>query len=89
MLVQMGLTYCYIGSLRNRNDEFDYKFVDEDGNKMSLQEKREHDKIGVSEKYSNKREEMMNKYDSYKNYKDAGNWMILIPITFYMISISE
>ena len=55
MAVQMSLTYCYIGSLRNANDEFDYKFVDEDGNKLSLQEKTNRDKAAVSEKYSRKR----------------------------------
>ena len=44
MLLEMLFVYCYIGSLRNRNFEFDYKFLDEDGNKMTLQQKQTYDK---------------------------------------------
>lgn len=40
----MAFVYCYIGSLRNRNFEFDYKFLDEDGNKMTVDQKHEYDR---------------------------------------------
>jgi hypothetical protein len=53
---------CYIGSLREKNSEFDYKIVDDEGNKMSLQEKRDTDNAKIQEKYSKKREEMKQKY---------------------------
>lgn len=53
---------CYIGSLRSNNSEYDYKVVDEEGNKMSLQEKQAKDKDAIHEKYNQKREEMQNKY---------------------------
>lgn len=42
--LEMMLVYCYIGSLRNRNFEFDYKFLDEAGNKLTLDQKNEMDK---------------------------------------------
>jgi hypothetical protein len=48
MLFQMAFVYCYIGSLRNRNFEFDYKFLDEDGNKMTLDQKNQYDREKVS-----------------------------------------
>lgn len=66
MLFQMAFVYCYIGSLRNRNFEFDYKFLDEDGRKMTLDQKNEYDREKVSEKYNQKREELYNKYPKYK-----------------------
>lgn len=44
MFFEIAFTYCYIGSLRNRNFEFDYKFLDEDGNKMTVDEKKNYDK---------------------------------------------
>lgn len=47
---------CYIGSLREKNSEFDYKIVDDEGNRMSLQEKRDNDNAKIQEKYSKKRE---------------------------------
>ena len=47
--------YCYIGSIRNRNFEFDYKFLDEDGKKMTSQEKKTYDREKVAEKYNQKR----------------------------------
>jgi hypothetical protein len=53
---------CYIGSLREKNSEFDYKIVDDEGNKMSLQEKRENDNAKIQDKYAKKREEMHQKY---------------------------
>jgi len=52
----MAFVYCYIGSIRNRNFEFDYKFLDEDGNKMTLDQKNQYDREKVSEKYNQKRE---------------------------------
>jgi hypothetical protein len=36
MFLQIIFVFCYVGSLRNRNNEFDYKFVDEDGNKLTI-----------------------------------------------------
>lgn len=66
----MLFTYCYIGSLRNRNFEFDYKFLDEDGNKMTIQEKNQFQKDKVAEKYNAKREELYNKYPKYREYKE-------------------
>ena len=36
-LLLILLVKCYIGSLKNSNSEYDYKVVDEEGNKMSLQ----------------------------------------------------
>lgn len=56
------LVKCYIGSLRNKNSAYDYKIVDDEGNKMSLQEKRANDNAKIQEKYSKKREEMHQKY---------------------------
>lgn len=56
------LVKCYIGSLRNKNSAYDYKIVDDEGNKMSLQEKRDTDNAKIQEKYSKKREEMHQKY---------------------------
>ena len=44
MLLMMMFVKCYIGSLRNRNFDFDYKFLDEDGNKLTIQEKQALDK---------------------------------------------
>lgn len=56
MLLEMSFVYCYIGSLRNRNFEFDYKFLDEDGNKMTVEEKKAYDKEKITEKYDKKRQ---------------------------------
>lgn len=56
------LVKCYIGSLREKNSAYDYKVVDEEGNKMSLQEKRNNDNAKIQEKYNKKREEMHQKY---------------------------
>jgi hypothetical protein len=56
------LVKCYIGSLREKNSAYDYRVVDEEGNKMSLQEKRNNDSAKIQEKYSKKREEMHQKY---------------------------
>ena len=36
-LVLILFVKCYIGSLRSNNNEYDYKVVDEEGHKMSLQ----------------------------------------------------
>lgn len=38
---------CYIGSLRSSNSAYDYKAVDEEGNRMSLQEKRDNDNAKI------------------------------------------
>jgi hypothetical protein len=56
------LVKCYIGSLRDKNAAYDYKVVDDEGNKLSLQEKRNNDNAKIQEKYSKKREEMHQKY---------------------------
>ena len=53
---------CYIGSLRQRNAEYDYKFIDDDGNKISLQEKQNNDRTAIQDKYAQKREQMRQKY---------------------------
>ena len=55
MLFEMLFVYCYIGSLRNRNFEFDYKFLDEDGRKMTIEQKQTYDREKVAEKYDQKR----------------------------------
>lgn len=69
MFVMMGLTQCYISSLKNRNFAYDYKVLDEEGRKISIQEKNRRDGDKVSAKYDAKREEMMNKYEGYKEFK--------------------
>ena len=69
MLLEIMFTYCYIGSLRNRNNAFDYKFLDDDGNKMTLDEKHALDKEKVSEKYEQKRRELAGKYPNYQKYQ--------------------
>ena len=53
---------CYIGSLRERNAEYDYKFVDDEGNKLTVGQKQLSDRKNIEEKYSKKREEMYEKY---------------------------
>lgn len=53
---------CYIGSLKESNSVYDYKAVDEEGNKMSLKEKQLSDNQKIQEKYAKKREEMHQKY---------------------------
>jgi hypothetical protein len=53
---------CYIGSLKNSNSAYDYKIVDDEGNKMSLQQKQTNDNQKIQEKYTKKREEMHQKY---------------------------
>lgn len=55
MIFMMIFTYCYIGSLKNNNFEYDYKFLDDYGNKLTVEEKRALDKEKVSEKYEQKR----------------------------------
>lgn len=50
------LTKCYIGSLKEKNSAYDYKPVDSEGNKISLQEKQQKDEQKIHEKYSKKRE---------------------------------
>ena len=35
-LLMIFFVKCYIGSLRERNSEFDYKFVDDEGNKLTV-----------------------------------------------------
>ena len=54
-LLLIIFTKCYIGSLKENNSEYDYKFVDDDGNKMSLQEKQNHDREVIRDKYQQKR----------------------------------
>lgn len=53
---------CYIGSLRERNNEYDYKFVDDEGNKLTVTQKNQNDQTAIKEKYAKKREEMKEKY---------------------------
>ena len=53
---------CYIGSLKDRNAEYDYKFIDDGGNKISLQEKQRRDEDVIHDKYAQKREDMRQKY---------------------------
>jgi hypothetical protein len=53
---------CYIGSLREKNSEYDYKFVDTEGNKLTVDQKQMADRKNIEEKYSKKREEMYEKY---------------------------
>ena len=53
---------CYIGSLRNRNNDYDYKIVDNEGKKITVEEKQLNDTKKIQEKYSKKREELNQKY---------------------------
>lgn len=53
---------CYIGSLRERNNEYDYKIVDDEGNKLTIAEKQMNDTKAIQDKYAKKREEMNQKY---------------------------
>jgi KaiC/GvpD/RAD55 family RecA-like ATPase len=69
MAFMMALTHCYISSLKNRNLAYDYKVLDEEGRKITINEKNRRDADKVSAKYDVKREEMMNKYDTFKEYK--------------------
>lgn len=61
-LVLILFVKCYIGSLREKNREYDYKFVDDEGNKLTVEQKQLKDKDAIHEKYSKKREEMREKY---------------------------
>ncbi len=38
-LAMMVCVKCYIGSLRERNNDYDYKFVDDEGNKLTVGQK--------------------------------------------------
>ena len=69
MVVMMMFTYCYIGSLRNRNFEYDYKFLDESGNQLTVEEKKALDQEKVNEKYDLKRKELEQKYPKYREYR--------------------
>jgi hypothetical protein len=69
MIVMVGLTQCYISSLKNRNFAYDYKVLDEDGRKITVDEKIRRDTQKVEGKYEKKREEMYDKYAGYKDYK--------------------
>jgi hypothetical protein len=40
--------YCYIGSLRNRNFEYDYRVVDSEGMKMTVNDKQKKDEQKVN-----------------------------------------
>ena len=42
----------------------------EDGNKITIDQKRKYDKEKVAEKYNQKRQELYDKYPGYKEYKD-------------------
>lgn len=39
IFLMVGLTHCYITSLKNRNFAYDYKILDEDGRKITVDEK--------------------------------------------------
>ena len=69
MLLEIMFTYCYIGSLRNRNFDYDYKFLNEDGEKLTLEQKQAQDREKVSEKTDQKRRELAEKYPNYQKYR--------------------
>ena len=69
MLLEIMFTYCYIGSLRNRNFDYDYKFLNEDGEKLTLEQKQAQDRVKVSEKTDQKRRELAEKYPNYQKYR--------------------
>ena len=54
--VMAALTHCYIKSLKNRNFAYDYRIVDENGVKISLQEKNRRDADRVAAKTDMKRQ---------------------------------
>lgn len=66
ILLEMMLVKCYIGSLRNNNAEFDYKFLDEGGNKLTLDQKNQLDQEKIQDKYDQKRKELYEKYPKYR-----------------------
>jgi hypothetical protein len=53
---------CYIGSLRDKNNYYDYKFIDSTGDKLTLDERNKQIKEQTGEKWSKKKEELNNKY---------------------------
>jgi hypothetical protein len=65
----IGLTQCYVSSLKSRNFAYDYKIIDENGRKITVDEKIRRDTEKLEAKYSKKREEMYDKYAGYKDYK--------------------
>jgi hypothetical protein len=65
----IAMTQCYVSSLKNRNFAYDYKVLDEDGRKITVNEKIRQDSEKVQAKYDKKREEMYDKYAGYKDYK--------------------
>lgn len=46
---------CYIGSLRERNKEYDYRFVDDEGNKLTVDQKNARDQEAIRDKYAKKK----------------------------------
>jgi uncharacterized membrane protein YjgN (DUF898 family) len=54
-LLLIMFVYCYIGSLRNTNQEYDYRIVDSEGKKFTVEEKQQNDKNKIQEKYAKKR----------------------------------
>lgn len=69
IFLMIALTHCYITSVKNRNFAYDYKILDEDGRKLTVDEKVQRDSEKVKAKYDQKREEMYQKYSGYKDYK--------------------
>jgi hypothetical protein len=61
-LLMILFVKCYIGSLRERNSDYDYKFTDDEGNKLTVDQKQLNDRQAVKDKYAQKREEMAQKY---------------------------
>ena len=48
MALEILFVKCYIGSLREKNNEFDYKYIDSEGQKLTLDQRNQQIKEQVS-----------------------------------------
>lgn len=69
MALEILLVKCYIGSLKDSNNVYDYKYVDSTGEKLTVGERNKQIKDQVGEKWSKKREELANKYANMRSEK--------------------
>lgn len=60
---------CYIGSLKDKNNYYDYKYVDSSGEKLTIDQRNKQIKEQVGEKWSQRREELANKYANMRSEK--------------------
>lgn len=55
MALEILFVKCYIGSLRDQNHYYDYKFVDNTGEKLTLDERNRQIKVQVGEKWGKRK----------------------------------